>query len=44
MEREPHTSFYTIFLTIVVSFAILWFLYIITPNTNYNMYYVKNEQ
>ena len=44
MERVPHTSIYTMFLTVIIALAVLWFLYIITPESNYNIYYVKDEQ
>ena len=41
MDRVPNTSVYTIFLTIILASVILWFLYITTPENNYNIYYVN---
>ena len=44
MERVPNTTVYNIFLTFILAFATLWFLYITTPNVNYNVYHVKNNK
>ncbi len=41
MDRIPSVKTYEIFLTIIIACAILWFIYITTPETNYNIYYMK---
>ena len=44
MNRLPNTTIYNIFLTIIIACAVLWLLYIITPETNYNVYYIKKKE
>ncbi len=43
MERVPNVEVYNIFLTIIIASAILWILYITTPQVHYNIYYKNNK-
>lgn len=41
--RITHDNIYTIFLTLVIAFAILWILYIGIPYNSYRLYLTNNN-
>ena len=41
-QRISNESIYTIFLTLVLAFAIIWIIYVSVPYNHYNLYLIKN--
>ena len=42
-ERIPNDQIYNVVLTLILTFAILWIIYISTPYSHYNLYLLETK-
>lgn len=38
MKREPHSNLYNLFITLILAILILYVIYLLIPNSHYNLY------
>lgn len=41
LERIPHDNLYEIFLTLILAFVLVIFVYALTPNKKYDLYFCQ---
>ncbi len=40
-QRVPNNEIYDIFLTLIIAILILWIIYVMTPQSHYNLYIIE---